>query len=61
MADRNDLLTEWEREAVELLVQWREAKHEPSEAVLAQKILHAVDMIRKERRGKDGISASDGR
>lgn len=43
-------MTEREKEVLELAVEWRRSRFAVAEAIVRQKMVHAIDMLMKERR-----------
>jgi hypothetical protein len=43
-------MTDREREVLDLAIKWRNSKYAVEEALIRQKFIHAIDMLKKERR-----------
>jgi hypothetical protein len=52
VARARSVMTKWESELIELAIQWHDAKYAVEEALIRQKLIRAIRMVKKERRDK---------
>ena len=43
-------MTQWEETVIKLAIEWRETRYEVAKALIEIHLIHAVDMVKKERR-----------